>query len=62
MAVKWQSLADIYKRRVAIEMYKVMFDEKRRISMQYHQKRKVGGTGKQFEIARVRTEVGRQSL
>ena len=50
------------KRRVAIEMHKVMFDEKSRISMQYHLKRKVGRNGEHFEIARVITEVERHSL
>ena len=45
-----------------LKMHKVMFDEKSRISMQYHLKRKVGRNGEHFEIARVRTEVARHSL
>ena len=50
-AVKWQSTSYIYKRRVAIEMHKVMFDEKSRRSMQYHLRRKVGRNGEHFEKA-----------
>ena len=61
-AAKWQSNSYIQHRRVAIEMHKVIFDEKSRISMQYHQRRKVGRNGEHFEITRVRTEVGRHSL
>eukprot|EP00112_Aurelia_sp_Birch-Aquarium-sp1_P011966 Seg2511.8 transcript_id=Seg2511.8/GoldUCD/mRNA.D3Y31 product="hypothetical protein" protein_id=Seg2511.8/GoldUCD/D3Y31 len=61
-AVKWQSLSYIYKRRIAVEMHKVTFDERSRLSMQYHLKRNSSRTGEQFEIAGVRTEVGRHSL
>ena len=43
-------------------MHKVMFDKKSRISLQYHLKREIGRMGEQFEIARIRTEVGRHSL
>ena len=43
-------------------MHEVMFDEKSRISLQYHLKREIGRMGEQFEIARVGTEVGRHSL
>ena len=61
-AVNWQDLGYIYKRKIATVMYKVTFDTKSRIAYQYCVGRESLRKGAQFEIKRMRTELGRQSL
>ena len=61
-AVNWQDLGYIYKRKIAIEMHKVTFDTKSRIAHQYCVGRQSLRKGAKFEIKRMRTELGRQSI
>ena len=61
-AVNWQDLGYIYKRNIATEMHKVIFDTKSRIAHQYYVGRESLRKGAEFEIKRMRTELGRRSL